>query len=169
MKKSVLITLLFASGLISANAQLTRSELKDPVHSKEIYPSHSGRITLSSENSYLAKRITPSLSLSTETASLARPIPVSELNVTQDYSIGISKHAYGYRNGRLLLRTSGATSSGTITGSGAVGTGSSLGNIGSTGAGIGLNGKTPDAGSGMWGNSRNLLPVQQEKAKIIQQ
>jgi hypothetical protein len=74
------------------------------------------------------------------------------------------KRAYGFGNGKLSFNSSAATSSGTITGSGTVGTGSSLGSIGSYGPGIGLNGKTPDAGLSMWGNATGL--VIKEKKKV---
>ena len=69
---------------------------------------------------------------------------------------GMPKRAYGFANGRLMLHNSTGTSSGTITGSGLVGTGSSQGNIGSTGPSLGVNGKSPYGGSAMWGNARNL-------------
>ena len=71
--------------------------------------------------------------------------------------VGMSKRAYGFGNGHLTLYTTGATSSGTITGNGAIGTGSSLGNIGSYGSAIGLNGKSPYAGSTMWGNATGMI------------
>jgi len=71
--------------------------------------------------------------------------------------VGMPKRAYGFGNGHLTLYTTGATSSGTITGNGAIGTGSSLGNIGSYGPAIGLNGKSPYAGSTMWGNAIGMI------------
>lgn len=70
--------------------------------------------------------------------------------------LGLSKGAYGYSHGRLKVFPSGTTSSGTITGMGAVATGSSPGSMGSIGLGMGANGKSPFAGTGMWGNSRGL-------------
>lgn len=66
------------------------------------------------------------------------------------------KRAYGFANGHLLLSTTSATTSGTITGSGSVGTGSSMGSLGTNGPAMELNGKSPYAGSAMWGNARNL-------------
>jgi hypothetical protein len=80
----------------------------------------------------------------------------SDVQVSKSGIVGMPKRAYGFANGRLVLNSSGATSSGTITGSGAVGTGSSLGSIGSNGPAIGLNGKSPYAGSSMWGNAQRL-------------
>lgn len=80
----------------------------------------------------------------------------SDVYVSNSGIVGMPKRAYGFANGHLMLTSSGSTSSGTITGSGTVGTGSSLGSIGSNGPAIGLNGKSPYAGSTMWGNARGM-------------
>jgi hypothetical protein len=80
----------------------------------------------------------------------------SDIRISKSGIVGMPKRAYGFANGHLTLYTTGTTSSGTITGSGAVGTGSSLGSIGSEGAGIAVNGKSPYAGTAMWGNARGL-------------
>jgi hypothetical protein len=79
------------------------------------------------------------------------PVMVSSSGI-----VGMSKHAYGFANGHLTLYSSGATSTGTSTGSGAVGTGTSLGNIGASGPGMAINGKSPYAGSNMWGNATRM-------------
>jgi len=65
--------------------------------------------------------------------------------------IGVPKRTYGLANGHLVFRSSGATSSGTMTGSGSVGTGSSPGSMGMGDQVQGVNGKSPYAGPGMWG------------------
>jgi hypothetical protein len=70
---------------------------------------------------------------------------------------GMPKRAYGFSNGRLVLFSSGSTSTGGTTGNGSVGTGSGMGAIGATGARMGINGKSPYAGLSMWGNARNML------------
>ncbi len=80
----------------------------------------------------------------------------SDVYVSNSGIVGMPKRAYGFANGHLMLASSGSTSSGTMTGSGTVGTGSSLGTIGSNGPAIGLNGKSPYAGSTMWGNARGM-------------
>jgi hypothetical protein len=71
--------------------------------------------------------------------------------------VGMPRMAYGLAHGRIMLRSTYATTSGTSTGTPSVGTGSTLSTIGSTGRFIGLNGKSPDAGSAMWGNARGLI------------
>ena len=80
----------------------------------------------------------------------------SDVRISNSGIVGMPKRAYGFAGGRLMLNASGSTTSGTMTGSGAVGTGSSLGTIGSNGPAIGLNGKSPYAGSTMWGNARGM-------------
>ena len=66
------------------------------------------------------------------------------------------KRAYGFANGHISLGTTGAVTSGTQTGSGAVGTGTSLATFGSIGAPMNVNGKSPYAGINMWGNAMNM-------------
>jgi hypothetical protein len=70
--------------------------------------------------------------------------------------VGMPKRAYGFANGRITLNTTGAVTSGTQTGSGAVGTGTSLATFGSIGAPMNVNGKSPYAGINMWGNAMNM-------------
>ena len=71
--------------------------------------------------------------------------------------VGIPKHNYGFADGHIVFHTSGAITSGTSTGSGAVGTGTSLGTFGSTGPGVEVNGKSPYAGAGMYGTARGIF------------
>jgi hypothetical protein len=67
--------------------------------------------------------------------------------------MGYGRGAYGLKHGHIMLRPTGSTTSGGITGSGTVGTGSSLGSIGIHGMAVGVNGKNPFAGPGMWGTT----------------
>jgi hypothetical protein len=71
--------------------------------------------------------------------------------------IGVPKGTYGFANGRLTLYTMGATSTGTITGSGSVGTGTSPGAISTLGPVIGVNGKSPYTGQGPYGTRVPVL------------
>jgi len=171
MKKGVLFIILYLGCIINAPAQVPAGKKWNNnrgLTNEKINPLHKDLISLSSETNNLAKEDLPkTLNMSTDTFSKINSYPPS-VNLNSEFSADIPKNAFGFHNGRLLLHTSGATSSGTITGSGAVGTGSSLGNIGSTGSGIGLNGKTPDAGTGMWGNAMGLISIPREK-KIFRQ
>lgn len=67
--------------------------------------------------------------------------------------VGERKHTYGFADGHFILSTSGTTSSGTITGSGAVGTGSTTGSLSSNTYLTGVNGKSPFAGPTSWGTA----------------
>ncbi len=73
------------------------------------------------------------------------------VNIGGSGVMGMPKATYGVANGHLIFRQSDATTSGTSTGSGAVGTGSSPGPMGTSGAVMGVNGKSPYAGPGIYG------------------
>lgn len=73
--------------------------------------------------------------------------------------VGMPKRAYGFSNGRILLRPTTAPSSGTMYGSGAVGTGTTILGVGAGENALGVNGKSPYAGPYLWGSQspvRNL-------------
>lgn len=74
------------------------------------------------------------------------------------------KRAYGFANGHIILNTTGAVTSGTQTGSGAVGTGTSLATFGSIGAPMNVNGKSPYAGINMWGNAMNMQVIRRDSS-----
>jgi hypothetical protein len=67
--------------------------------------------------------------------------------------VGVGRGTYGVANGKILLHPSSSTTSGGITGSGAVGTGSSPGGFGIHGIVTTVNGKNPYAGPGIWGTT----------------
>lgn len=73
--------------------------------------------------------------------------------------IGMPKATYGIANGRILLRNTTATNPGTVYGSGAVGTGTSILGGGTSEATIGVNGKSPYAGPWLWGDKRPVYAV----------
>lgn len=80
----------------------------------------------------------------------------ANIKITQSGIVGMPKRAYGFANGHVTLKTTGAITSGTQTGSGSVATGTSLGTFGSTGPAMEVNGKSPYAGTIMWGNALNM-------------
>lgn len=65
--------------------------------------------------------------------------------------IGMPKLAYGVANGHILFRSTDAPTLGTSTGSGSVGTGTNVGSVGTAGNALGVNGKNPYAGPGIYG------------------
>ena len=70
--------------------------------------------------------------------------------------VGMPKRMYGFSNGKILLRSTTTPSSGTMYGSGAVGTGTTILGPGTGENAIGVNGKSPYAGPYLWGSK---LPV----------
>jgi hypothetical protein len=65
--------------------------------------------------------------------------------------LGMPKVTYGIAKGKLLLRTTDAPTIGSSTGPGSVGTGTSIGTMGTSGNGLGVNGKNPYAGPNIYG------------------
>ena len=74
---------------------------------------------------------------------------------------GMPKSTYGIAGGKILLRTTTATTPGTSYGSGAVGTGTAIQGAGTGESAIGVNGKSPYAGPWLWGDRRPVynMPV----------
>ncbi len=75
----------------------------------------------------------------------------TNVSISPSGIVGMPKRMYGFANGKLFLRSSDATSTGSTTGSGAVGTGSAVGTIGVSGTAIGVNGKSPFAAPSIFG------------------
>jgi hypothetical protein len=65
--------------------------------------------------------------------------------------VGVPRGTYGFAGGKLMLYSNTATSTGTTTGSGSVGTGSSPGSIGAFGKPMGVSGISPNATPGTYG------------------
>jgi hypothetical protein len=83
----------------------------------------------------------------------------ADINFRNSPVVGMPKGTYGIANGRILLRSTTATTSGTSYGSGAVGTGTSITGTGTSEATIGVNGKSPYAGSWLWGDRRPVYNI----------
>ena len=73
------------------------------------------------------------------------------LRIPKSPIIGMPKSYYGLAKGHIFLKNSDATSTGGNTGTGSVGTGSSIGPTGTSGQAIGVNGKTPYAAPDIYG------------------
>jgi hypothetical protein len=65
--------------------------------------------------------------------------------------LGMPKLTYGIARGHIIFRSTNAPTMGTSTGSGSVGTGTNVGALGASGNSIGVNGKNPYAGPGIYG------------------
>ena len=159
--------------LISAAAQSqSKSKVKQTTVSKAVSSirstANSNNLnTLTSTGSYSAKTIA-----SANNYTIADPILTTldarakGANVSMGKSgiVGMPKRAYGFANGHLLLRSTSATTFGTQTGSGAVGTGTSMGTFGSNGPAMNVNGKSPYAGINMWGNAMNMTIIRTDSS-----
>lgn len=153
---------------LSTEAQTARKKTKKTSQSATAGSDHTAKSSatvLNSTAAYPAKssiRLAPDSTASTRFL-IADPV-ISQLNAKArgetDRSsleiVGLSRHAFGFANGKIRLTPAGSTSSGGVNGLGGVATGNGMGAIGAAPAMPGVNGKSPDAGSGMWGNARNL-------------
>jgi hypothetical protein len=78
----------------------------------------------------------------------------ADIRLSSSGVAGMPKGTYGFARGKILLRSTTASSPGTSYGSGAVGTGTSINSIGTSEATIGVNGKSPQAGPWLWGSKQ---------------
>lgn len=83
----------------------------------------------------------------------------ADINSNVSPIMGMPKATYGIANGKILFRNTTATTSGTTHGSGAVGTGTSLLGVGTAESALGVNGKSPYAGTWLWGDRRPVYAV----------
>jgi hypothetical protein len=81
----------------------------------------------------------------------------ANMRVSGSGIIGMPRGSYGFANGKIKLYNTTATTPGGITGSGSVGTGSFPGSIGTAANASNVNGKSPYAGSGMWGWNNTFI------------
>src|SRR5689334_15374235 len=124
----------------------------------------SNTLTLNSSVSYDAKANASGLSTWKNNYTVADPLLMTlsarangaNIQFNNSGIVGMPKRAYGFSNGHIVLNPTGAVTSGTQTGSGSVGTGTSLATFGSIGAPMHVNGKSSYAGINTWGNAMNL-------------
>ena len=150
---------------VKTNASINQASSikKIKLHNKGYTMEKDTLISLTATASYAAKS-TPSISVHENHLRIMDPVVValserakgSEVFISSSGIIGMPRRAYGFANGKILFRSTVATSSGSTGGHTSVGTGGSVSGIGTGGSFIGLNGKSPDAGLGMWGSARGL-------------
>lgn len=112
------------------------------------------RLTSTSTNKAFANRqsATPRFSIADPIiGALNAKAGGNPIEISSSGIVGVPKGTYGFAHGKIILYPSGATSSGTSTGSGSVGTGTGPGSIGMFGPAIGVNGKSPFTGTGSYG------------------
>ena len=176
MKRMIMCAGVFL--LVSANAlSQTKSKKegtvqhdKSPVVTNKVDAPSSKALTLNSSSSYDAKGSSFGLSTWKNNYVVSDPLlttlsaRANGANIQFNHSgiVGMPKRAFGFSNGHIILNPSGAVTSGTQTGSGAVGTGTSLATFGSIGAPMHVNGKSSYAGINTWGNAMNLTVIQKD-------
>lgn len=175
--------LLLISTAAQSQIKSKKTKTKQAAHSQtasnketKSTPLPSNTITLNTITSYpakaKAKTKTNTLSVLKNNYTISDPILTTldarangaNIRFNKSGIIGMPKRAYGFANGRITFNTNGAVTSGTQTGSGAVGTGTSLGTFGSMGAPMNVNGKSPYAGINMWGNAMNMIITQRDSS-----
>ena len=157
--------------LISSSTQAqtkSKKNKKQTVHSRTVSSTKglatSSATRLNTTVSYPAKANTSILSILKNNYTITDPILTTlnarakgeNIQFNKSGIIGMPKRAYGFANGHLMLSSTGAVTSGTQTGSGTVGTGTSLATFGSIGTSMNVNGKSGYAGINMWGNAMNM-------------
>ena len=164
MKRMILCAALLVT--MAAGAQMKNADKKD--NQSAASPNKkasSSTTTLVSEGNYAARAGMSYAPYDSTSAILFVADPVisalnakarGELNLPSLEIVGLHKNSYGFAHGRIRLTTAGSTTSGGTTGLGGVATGNGIGAVGASPSMPGVNGKSPDAGSAMWGNARNM-------------
>lgn len=155
MRRSLLLTSVFCLGLTLASNAQTKSKATARKSAETFNAKQAATDTASFEatdtnqafgNSgnryYIADPVVRALSQ----RAAGGKMPISSSGI-----VGMPRRAYGFANGKILLRSTTAPSSGTMYGSSSVGTGTSITGLG-TGENVpGVNGKNPYAGASLWG------------------
>ena len=169
MKRLVLCVGVFIGLLNTAEAQAKKATTNKPQSTVQKTPVKNNTNKLISSGSYEAKApAIPQSSLGWQnTPTISNSFQINDpivrtlnarangANTTVDVKelLGVGRGTYGVANGRILLRSTGSTTSGGITGSGAVATGSTPGSAGIHATVPTVNGKNPYAGPSMWGTT----------------
>jgi hypothetical protein len=165
MKKIMMAGFMFVGLLLQAEAQQSSGKKKNVVRKStakkaKASPRNENTVSLTNSSANQARGTATQQEL-----RISDPT-VLELNQraaggspTTSPVIGMPKSTYGIANGKILLRNTTATTSGTAYGSGAVGTGTSIVGAGTSESTLGVNGKSPYAGPWLWGERRPAYPI----------
>jgi hypothetical protein len=152
--------------------QAVPSQTSQKNKADELIKASDKTVTLNTTASYPAKSTTSILSSAQKRFMVTDPILTTldkrangaNISFNKSGIVGMPKRAYGFANGRIILTSTGAVTSGTQTGSGGVGTGTSMATFGSIGAPMNVNGKSPYAGINMWGNAMNMTITRRDSS-----
>jgi hypothetical protein len=131
-----------------AQAKAVKSTLKTKDNREAITLRHTGSNAAKSTTTSTPIRLQIADPVILTLKERASGVPVAS---GQSPIIGAPRGTYGFANGRVVFYPNVATSSGTSTGNGSVGTGTSPGAVGAFGPAMGVNGKSPYAGPGTYG------------------
>ena len=165
MKKIVLLGMMSFCFMLNATAQTKTAKKKTAAKksvAKKTKPSrkNADTVVLKSTSSNAAYAPAAGLRIADPTVNaMNQRAAGADINLRRSPIAGLPKATYGVANGRILLRNTTATTSGTSYGSGAVGTGTSIHGAGTSEATIGVNGKSPYAGPWLWGDRRPVYAV----------
>jgi hypothetical protein len=167
MKKMIWVSILFVFAFASADAQVKNKKTKTATKRTVAKKANSSRddsasVTLTNvgTNAAYAPTSSQKLNIADPTINtLNRRAAGADIQEGRSPVMGMPKGTYGIANGKILLRNTTATSSGTGYGSGAVGTGTSISGLGTSEATIGVNGKSPYAGTWLWGDRRSIYTI----------
>src|SRR5688500_2830320 len=126
MKKMILCVVVVGS--LAVQAQTTKPARSSQAPAAAIRLNHTGSYAAKQEASgyFIADPVTRALMDGTNGADIRKNSEIA----------GVSKRAYGFANGFIMLRSRGGASLGTVTGRGSVGTGTTRGEAGMQGGRI---------------------------------
>lgn len=168
MKRIVLLSIVTFCFLLNAEAQTKASKnkatAKKTVTKKTVKPAKKDTATVIMESTSVNAAYAPASAINLRIAdptinAFNQRASGADILLRTSPIAGMPKGSYGIANGRILLRNTTATTSGTAYGSGAVGTGTSIHGTGTSEATIGVNGKSPYAGPWLWGDRRPVYNV----------
>ena len=115
---------------------------------------NSGAVKRTSTGAYAARAAAPGVSGQSQIADpLVRALDArangAPVRISGSGIVGMPRYSYGLANGRITFLPQGSRTTGSINGSGAVGTGTSPGVVSSAGPAMRLNGKNPYSDPGV--------------------
>ena len=149
MKKMMLFSLITAFLIMNVSAQIKETKSKKDVktavtNSVKSLQDDRTIVILSNISAYQALGTPSRLTIADPLINAMNHRSAgTEISYGSSNIIGMPKGMFGIANGKILLRNSTATSSGTVYGSGAVGTGTAIHGAGASESTIGVNGKSP--------------------------
>ncbi|WP_121354256.1 hypothetical protein [Flavisolibacter nicotianae] len=172
MKQKLLLAAFLVIGIVVSSAAQTtavKKQAKQKTAKQGQAKAVTGKTKYAANNSSTV--VLRSVSENNAYAPATRPFTITDPTITtlnqqangaaagSSRIAGMPKGTYGFANGKLFLRPTTANSSGTVSGSGAVGTGTTIIGVGTSENSPGVNGKNPNAGTWLWGDRLATRPT----------